>query len=255
MKNFSIYCPVKPLGINQGFGGNGAYYQAHGINIIGHNGLDLFATHGQPVYAAHDGACYPEEDENAGFGVVIITNEAFNYNGSPTYFKTIYWHLINNIPVKADQQVKAGDVIGYANSTGLSNGDHLHFGLKPVLSSQEPPFAWETTNPNNGYLGAIDPTPYLNGKFAADINNPSKYVFNVNMGYGDQNYDVTQLQKRLQTDGYFPSAQTCTGFFGPKTASAVLAFQTANKVDDPAVLANLAGRSCGPKTRAKLNSI
>ena len=45
--------------------------------------------------------------------------------------KTIYWHLIKEIPVKVGQKVQAGDVVGYADNTGFSTGDHLHFGLKP----------------------------------------------------------------------------------------------------------------------------
>ncbi len=52
---FTISNPITPFVILQPFGVNGDYYQAHGINIKGHNGLDLKADHGQPVYATHDG--------------------------------------------------------------------------------------------------------------------------------------------------------------------------------------------------------
>lgn len=255
MSQLKIYYPVKPSTINQPFGVNGAYYESKGVNIIGHNGIDFAATHAQPVYATHDGVAYPEEDENQGFGVVLITNQPFDYVIGQVYFKTIYWHLINDIPVKTGDAVKAGDLLGYANNTGLSTGDHLHFGLKPVLSSNEPPFAWETINPNNGYLGAIDPTPYFNGLFAQDIANAGKFIFNTNIGYGSQSYDVSELQQRLKDMGLFPATQVCTGFFGPKTAAAVLAFQLKYAVDTTASLNALGGKSCGPKTRAKLNSL
>lgn len=155
---FELYYPVSPYRLNQKFGVNGAYYQSNGINVKGHNGLDWGATHGQPVFAAHDGVAYHETDDTGGCGVVLITNEAFDYM-SPVqghmqaYFKTIYWHLCDytkepkyKSPVLDFQQknggkkmpVKRGDLIGFADNTGLSTGDHLHFGLK-ALKPMSPP--------------------------------------------------------------------------------------------------------------------
>lgn len=155
--------PIKPFFVQQPFGVNGAYYQAHGINIIGHNGLDLKANHGQEVYASHNGTCYPEVDSTGGNGVVLVSDDTFVYDNKSVNYKTIYWHLTkDDAVVKTSQKVKTGDLIGYADNTGLSTGDHLHFGLKPVLDNGEAPFAWQTLNSTNGYLGAIDPTPYFN---------------------------------------------------------------------------------------------
>lgn len=193
---FEIAYPVAPNYLNQAFGVNGAYYKSHGINIIGHNGLDLNAKHGQPVYAAHDGIAYYEVDDQQGAGFVIRTTEEYDFvhpqnPSGKAYFKTIYWHLCpagSNHP-KYDKPhapvisttiptlVKCGELIGYADSTGLSTGDHLHFGLKPIRVSI-------TANPEdstdlgigafanvlqlNGYGGAVDPTPYFNGRYATD---------------------------------------------------------------------------------------
>jgi murein DD-endopeptidase MepM/ murein hydrolase activator NlpD len=176
--------PVTPFHVNQGFGVNGAYYQANGINIKGHNGLDLQAYHGQPVYASHDGVAFYEEDNNAGHGMVVISNQPYDYKGGQSYFKTIYWHFID--PLKEPKYdlplykygvnsgrgipVKAGDQIGWADSTGLSTGDHLHFGLKPIMGGRAPSFGdapdvnigqWVNVEGDNGYQGAIDPTPYF----------------------------------------------------------------------------------------------
>lgn len=187
-----LYYPVSPARLNQGFGVNGAYYQANGINIIGHNGLDLQAYHGQPVYAAHDGTAFYEEDSSAGHGVVIVGNAAVDTAYGTSVIKTIYWHLCDPVrepkyasPIwmRAGQTansgrgfaVKTGDLIGYADSTGLSSGDHLHFGLKPIVIGVAPRSGdapdvgignWIDALPTNGYLGAIDPTPYFNGFFA-----------------------------------------------------------------------------------------
>lgn len=162
-----LYLPVKPRHVNQIFGVDPVTYAKYGLK--GHNGIDLQAYHGQPVYAAHDGVCYPEVDNSGGNGVVIRTNQAYDYEGGLAYFKTIYWHLVKaDAVVKTGQQVKAGDLIGYADSTGFSTGDHLHFGLKPQ-AWYEDNWSWQNVDQDNGYLGAIDPTPYLNGFFAEDI--------------------------------------------------------------------------------------
>jgi murein DD-endopeptidase MepM/ murein hydrolase activator NlpD len=177
----SLYFPRKPLWTNQAFGNVLPVYTSMGLK--GHNGIDFFAAHGDPIYAAHDGTAFVETDSGQGHGVVLITHETFEYNMQHVYFKTIYWHLIDNIPVKNGQQIKAGDLLGYADNTGLSTGDHLHFGLKPILPGVPPTAGdapdlniggWVNVEQNNGYLGAIDPRPYFNGLFAADIPSPEK---------------------------------------------------------------------------------
>lgn len=186
---FSLYYPVTPVHYNQGFGINGAYYQANGIPITGHNGVDLQAYVGQPIYAAHDGVAYYEVDDSGGHGVVVISNDKFDYKDQQVYFKTIYWHFVN--PAKFPQypepisttgtRVKRGDIVGYADTTGLATGPHLHFGLKPIIPGKAPVSGdaadvgignWVNVEPNNGYLGAIDPQPYFNGIFAHDATPP-----------------------------------------------------------------------------------
>jgi len=149
MAKISLYYPVSPARFNQHFGVNGAYYQANGINITGHNGIDFGTYHGQPVHAAHDGTAYYEADDTGGHGVVIVSDKSYDFKGKKAWFKTIYWHLCH--PVKEPKYaspiylkhpfansgigfpVKAGDIIGFADNTGLSTGDHLHFGLKPIV--------------------------------------------------------------------------------------------------------------------------
>lgn len=191
---FSIDYPLKPYGVNQIFGVNGAYYRSHGINISGHNGIDLRAKHGQPVYAAHDGIAYFETDNSGGEGVVLITNEPFDHHTGQAFYKSIYWHLCDyakepvfKSPVLDYQQknhgkpmpTKKGDLIGYADNTGLSEGDHTHFGLKaikpgsPIDDGQDAADVgignWVTLDYGNGYLGAIDPTPYFTGLYAHEV--------------------------------------------------------------------------------------
>ncbi|WP_395019808.1 M23 family metallopeptidase [Dongia sp.] len=191
-----LFLSIKPYRVNQGFGRDNTAASAlqtyRNLGLNGHNGLDLRASHGQPVYAAHAGVAYYEIDSNQGEGVVIRTAEPFDYKGGQAFFKTIYWHLCH--PAKEpklaspvflfEQQtpgqgmpVKAGDLIGYADNTGLSTGDHLHFGLKPILpgdnnGTDATDFGigdFYNVEQANGYYGAIDPTPYLVNQYAQDL--------------------------------------------------------------------------------------
>lgn len=166
-----LFYPTKQWSVFQKFGechpSVCAIYRGLGLN--GHNGIDAFAKHGQIVRAAHDGTVtFAGEDDSAGYGVVVRTNEKFEYNTTTAYYKTIYWHLQKDgIQVKAGQKVKTGDVLGLADNTGLSTGDHLHFGLKPVYKG-ETDWQWTNAEQNNGYKGAIDPEPFFTGTHAED---------------------------------------------------------------------------------------
>jgi len=168
----SLLHPVKPLGVNQPFGANPAYYAKFldqaGNPQKGHPGIDFTATHGQPVYAAHDGEAVYIKDSHGGEGIWNFANG----------YATIYWHMIGDtdaaytLPIPFDSKrhpVKTGDLIGYADNTGApyeSSGDHLHFGL--VLIDQY----GTVMNEGNGFGGCIDPQPYLSDAFAQDINDP-----------------------------------------------------------------------------------
>jgi hypothetical protein len=67
--------------------------------------------------------------------------------------------------------------------------------------------------------------------------------------------DVIALQDVLKHEGAFPRNVASTGYYGAITAKSVLAFQRKHLVAPEAELAALAGRTVGPKTRAKLNEL
>jgi peptidoglycan hydrolase-like protein with peptidoglycan-binding domain len=72
------------------------------------------------------------------------------------------------------------------------------------------------------------------------------YNFNKNLTMGSRGADVTALQDRLTTDGFY-SYGVSTGYFGNVTKTAVKAFQTANNISP-------VSGYVGPLTRAALNS-
>lgn len=131
----------------------------------GHDGIDLDAEVGQPVYAAMSGRVVElSDDTERGLGIGILSYRRFAFDpteGSKALAyraKTRYWHL-SKLTVELDDRVRQGDLIGYAGSTGLSSGPHLHFEVKPqrrtILNSFVNAF------PANGYKGAVDPESYF----------------------------------------------------------------------------------------------
>lgn len=168
-EKLELWYPVKPNTITQGFGVNGKWYQDHGINIVGHNGLDFFCTLGQEICAAHDGlVIFSGLEANNGEYIEIITNEEKDMDGVIAYAKTVYCHFQRGgRNVAVGDKVVAGQVIGYAGSTGLSTGVHLHFGLKRDTKGKGP-IDYATLDWNNGYFGALNPKKYFNGFYACD---------------------------------------------------------------------------------------
>lgn len=170
MKRLELWYPVKPFNVTQPFGVNGEFYRANGINVLGHNGIDVKTEHGQPVYATHDGivvnAGIPDNKE--GYGVVLRTLEPYEYEpGKAAFIKSISWHLLKEIPVTSGQFVKAGEIIGYADNTGFSFGDHLHFAIKPQMPGEQD-WMWYNVENENEYFGSINPQPFFNGYYAED---------------------------------------------------------------------------------------
>lgn len=88
--------------------------------VRNHNGVDMAAPAGTPIYATRSGK------------VTIATyhNECGNYvsiNHGDGY-ASVYMHMTRFV-VSAGSYVNAGQLIGYVGSTGLATGPHLHFGV------------------------------------------------------------------------------------------------------------------------------
>ncbi|MEZ2331250.1 M23 family metallopeptidase [Mesorhizobium sp. RCC_202] len=87
-----------------------------------HKGVDWAAPIGTPIMAAFDGEISFQGDGGSYGNLVKITHA----NGRETRYAHMQKFAIAS---GVGTKVKAGDVIGYIGTTGLSTGPHLHFEL------------------------------------------------------------------------------------------------------------------------------
>ena len=85
-----------------------------------HQGVDLSADAGTPIYASRGGTV-----SAATFGSAAGYYVKINHGDG---FSSIYMHMTNYV-VSAGQSVSQGQVIGYVGKTGIATGNHLHFGI------------------------------------------------------------------------------------------------------------------------------
>ena len=110
--------PLKSYTISSAFG-----MRIHPIHKVErfHEGVDMAAPQGTPIYAAKSGKVTTTSYQAGGAGYYVSINHGDG-------FASIYMHMTNYI-VKPGQHVSTGQVIGYVGSTGGSTGPHLHFGI------------------------------------------------------------------------------------------------------------------------------
>lgn len=248
MVKLQLKHPTKVPEINQGFGDKtdpAMLPKYVAIGLKGHNGLDYNATEGSPILASHNGTVvYAGLDGSNGNLIVIKTDTMFDYLDGQSYFKTFYGHLqTGSFKVTAGTKVKCGQQIASAGNTGMSFGAHLHFGFKPVRQGEDE-WTWFNLEQNNGYNGAIDPTPYL----------PPVAEFQSIIKFGDESYDVEKLQAFLIRNKYM-SPVPQLGYYGELTRRAVLSFQITHCSLSWYEQYVLRGKLVGQKTIIKLNEL
>lgn len=112
----------------------------------------------------------------------------------------------------------------------------------------------EETYLNSGHVWSAW-THVLMPPITPPVEPPVQHVFNVNLAYGETSEEVKHLQTKLKKLGFFPAALAPTLFYGDITRRAVLSFQVTHNVSPIADLIALQGKSFGPKSRAKINSL
>lgn len=143
--------PLKEHVVTQGFGERPEVYKQFGMK--GHNGIDYRAKY-VDCFAAADGTVTISDTGGTGYGRSVKI-------AHPDGSVTLYGHF-SAFSVKTGQKVISGQKIGITGTTGFSSGPHLHFQYKPA-----------NPNMNNGFYGAVDPTPYLTGASPSQPDNNS----------------------------------------------------------------------------------
>ncbi|HKJ66718.1 MAG TPA: M23 family metallopeptidase [bacterium] len=86
-----------------------------------HNGLDISAPTGTPVYAGSDGIVKYAK-RRGGYGMVVSLSHTHG-------FETVYAHL-SKMLVKPGQRVRRGEKIAEVGNTGRSTASHLHYEVR-----------------------------------------------------------------------------------------------------------------------------
>lgn len=116
--------------LTQGYGNTG--FTSLGYNF--HNGLDIAAPAGQPIYAAADGTVATCDTGEAAYGNWCTIKHNIEAASGNRCVVSLYAHM-RSIKVSRGQAVKRGDLVGYEGNTGNTTrllygperGYHLHF--------------------------------------------------------------------------------------------------------------------------------
>lgn len=110
--------PVRGGKITQGFGMT-SFARSGAYNGAGHNGIDIGAPTGTPVYATAAGTVVSVGFNDNSYGKWIVIKHTDGYF-------SLYGHL-DKQRVSNGQAVNRGDRIGDIGDTGFATGPHLHF--------------------------------------------------------------------------------------------------------------------------------
>lgn len=113
--------PIDKRNLRSSIGAYGGRLHPIKRTYIKHEGIDLPATIGDPVYATGNGVVRGTDIgfRSRGYGRQIVIDHGFGY-------QTRYAHL-SQIDVEPGQVVTRGEQIGRIGNTGASTGPHLHY--------------------------------------------------------------------------------------------------------------------------------
>ena len=110
--------PVRGGRISQGYGMT-SYAKSGAYGGAGHNGIDIAAPVGTPIYATSAGTVVSVGFNNNSYGKWIVIKHNDGYY-------SLYGHLSAQ-NVSNGQSVSQGQAIGAIGMTGFTSGPHLHF--------------------------------------------------------------------------------------------------------------------------------
>lgn len=107
-----------------------------------HNGFDMLAPEGTPIYAAAAGVVRVSQNGYGGYGEAIVIDSVLGGQ----LVSTTYGHMVHGgRQVSVGQTVSAGQLIGLVGSTGSSTANHCHFEVE-INGTLVDPLAWLQAN-------------------------------------------------------------------------------------------------------------
>ena len=222
-----------------------------------HKGNDIIAEKMTPLVSTVDGKVLFVVSPQASWGyeIFIVDGEGYQYD---------YLHVNNDTPGTDDGKggegnayapgivtgasVAKGQLIGWVGDSGNAEDTvpHLHFEIHDPSGAPFDPYqsliiASGSYRSSNNSVGI---TPDMRATLAIVQDGRPDDVFKSGLDVGSSGDIVRQLQISLSVLGLLEK-DSITGYYGPKTRAAVMAFQ---KRQGLAQLGNV-----GPKTRAALN--
>ena len=248
----SIEFPVNgPNNFFSDFGGGG------GGGTRKHLGNDIIAAKMTPVVSAVNGTVnFIISPEAAwGYEISIVDSEGYQY---------LYFHLNNDTPGTDDgkggemnayasgldrgQSVTRGQLLGWVGDSGNAENtvSHLHFEIHdPNRQAIDPyPSLIASTGVYRSSNAKLGITPDMRLQLERVVDGRPNDIFKTMLELGSSGEEVRQLQIVLKVLGLLQK-ENITGYFGPLTREAVIAFQKRQMIDPVGIV--------GPATREALN--
>lgn len=103
------------------------------INRPTHDGSDMTAPLDTPIYAIYGGTVskITSEETNPDEGISVRIDHDFGSGNTYRYLRSYYLHMHYTASgLMVGMPVGKGQLIGYVNNTGDSQGNHLHIGIR-----------------------------------------------------------------------------------------------------------------------------
>jgi murein DD-endopeptidase MepM/ murein hydrolase activator NlpD len=113
--------PLKNIRVSSRFG------KRHRVR---HEGVDLFASKGTPVYASAYGQVVYAGESIDGYGLAVIVRHRRDY-------ASLYAHA-SELRVQVGERVEKGQCLAYSGESGNATGPHLHFEIRKAGKPVDP---------------------------------------------------------------------------------------------------------------------
>jgi murein DD-endopeptidase MepM/ murein hydrolase activator NlpD len=121
LKNAGLHWPLNHVEVTSHFGKRGREF---------HEGIDLRASVGTPIYAAQSGTVIYSDSRIRGYGKMIVIKHREG-------LATVYAHA-SRLLVHKGQVVKMGQKIAISGKSGHATGPHLHFEVRSGVIAVNP---------------------------------------------------------------------------------------------------------------------